>query len=93
MTMSHPSCSRIIGGNGYIDYLKELLYSKPDKKQIFGKYEFKIVDSFSEFEKLLRKKEREYELCRMVAGYAWPWVSKKNKQLKDIKIENSERIV
>ena len=83
---------RMIGGNGYIDYLKELLYSKPDKKQIFGKYEFKIVDSFSEFEKLLRKKEEEYELCRMVAGYAWPWVSKKNKQLKDIKIENSERM-
>jgi len=57
-----------------------------------GSDEFKIVDSFSEFEELLQKREKEYELCRMLAVYAWSWVSKKNKQLKDIKIEDSERM-
>ena len=57
-----------------------------------GSDEFKIVDSFSEFEELLQKREKEYELCRILAVYAWSWVSKKNKQLKDIKIEDSERM-
>lgn len=28
----------------------------------------------------------------MLAGYAWPWISQKNKQLRDIKIENFEKM-
>lgn len=83
---------RVIGGNGYIKYLKELLYSKPDKKRTFENYEFKIIDSFNKFEALLQRNEKEHGLCRMLAGYAWPWISQKNKQLRDIKIENFEKI-
>jgi len=36
--------------------------------------------------------ERKEGLSRMVAGYAWPWISKKDKSLKDISIEGISRM-
>lgn len=83
---------RVKGGNDYIAYIKQLLDGNVLQKKTFENYEFKLVDKFDEFERLLVKKEDEKGLARMVAGYAWPWISKKDKSLKDIKIENAERM-
>ena len=37
-------------------------------------------------------RESENGLTRMLAGYAWPWVSKKDRTLKDIEIQGVQRM-
>ena len=49
-------------------------------------YDFRIVDSPAELHELIREKNKEKNKARMVAGYCWKWISKKNPQLKDIVI-------
>lgn len=83
---------RVKGGNDYINYITEILNNSVSQKKNFQNYEFKLVNSFDTFENLLMEKEREKGLSRMIAGYAWPWISKKDKNLRDIHIENSLRM-
>lgn len=83
---------RVKGGNDYIEYIRGLLDNSVEKKKAFNKYEFKIVSSFGRFEELLIEKENNDKLSRMIAGYAWPWISKNDKSQKDIKIEGKERM-
>ncbi len=82
---------RVKGGDDYIQYVKDLLNAKVSKKKEFNNYEFAVINSFDHFNKLLYKQEKRYKLCRMVAGYAWKWISKKNKSAIDIKIESIEK--
>ncbi|MDL2249449.1 DUF2075 domain-containing protein [Lachnospiraceae bacterium OttesenSCG-928-J05] len=86
---------RVKGGNDYITYIQSLLQGRlngPSDKVNFENYEFYLVDSFGDFEKRLYEKEKVEGLSRMVAGYAWPWISKNDKTKKDICIEEYERM-
>lgn len=83
---------RVQGGNDYIDFVKSILLGKCSHKYVSDKYSFKMYSDFSKFEKDMYKKEAETGLSRMLAGYAWPWVSKKNQTLKDIEIQGVKRM-
>lgn len=83
---------RVQGGNTYIDFVKAALEGKCTGKYISEKYEFKIYTDFVRFESDLYAKESEYGLTRMIAGYAWPWISKNDRTLKDIEIKNVKRM-
>lgn len=76
---------RSMGGNDYIEYLYEVLSPyPPDKALTFGDYEIGLVDSPTRLYDLILDRDQKYGLSRMVAGYAWPWASKKNKAAIDI---------
>lgn len=45
----------------------------------FSGYDFRIFTNFKEMHEALTRREEEYGLSRMVAGYAWPWISKGDK--------------
>lgn len=62
--------------NNYISFVDELLHSK-SKDKIFSPrgYELFVFDSFKEMYSLLSEKEKIHGLCRMIAGYAWEWLS------------------
>lgn len=65
------------GGNEYIDYVKKIFSNNPPKNKIeFKKYDLKIFDNVNEMIEKIKERNREYGLCRNVAGYAWPWNSK-----------------
>ena len=83
---------RVKGGNGYISYINSILNNSITEKKVFEQYDFKLVNSFEKFENMLMKKENKTGLVRMVAGYAWKWISKKDKSLKDIEIEGRKRM-
>lgn len=83
---------RVLGGNGYIDFIKDVLSTKCTKKYSSDVYELKMYTDFSKFEKDMYVKEKDTGLSRMVAGYAWPWISKNDNTLKDIKIQGVERM-
>lgn len=36
---------------------------------------------------MLAEKEEVHKLCRLIAGFSWPWTSKKKKEAIDIEIE------
>lgn len=68
---------RVKGGNDYISYVKQLLSGTVKEKKIFQNYDLKIVTDFEKFNQLMYQKEKEVQLVRMAAGYAWDWIRKK----------------
>ena len=82
---------RCSGGTEYIDYVKDLLQNKVEKKADFGAYEFKLIDDIDDFEEKYREKLKTNGLTRMVAGYAWKWKSKNDATAIDIVIGNIEK--
>lgn len=82
---------RVIGGSDYINFVDNLLHCRvgilTDKFQMEG-YEFKIFDSLKKMVNEITIKEKEFGLSRMVAGFAWDWISKKDKNKFDIVIDD-----
>ena len=83
---------RVLGGNDYIDFVQSLLDGTCDKNYKSDDYDFKLYESFDNFQADMYQKNRKYKLTRMIAGYAWPWISKKDKTLKDISIQGISRM-
>ncbi len=82
---------RVLGGNDYIDFITSMLKGKCIKKYSSEKYDLKLYNDFAKFERDMYEKETQAGLSRMIAGYAWPWISKNNPALKDIEIQSVQR--
>ncbi len=83
---------RVKGGNAYVSYIDALLRGnlKTDQPLFNSKdYEFLIFDSIEDMLREIKHRDSENGLSRLIAGFAWPWISRKNKSLYDIEIENS----
>lgn len=83
---------RVQGGNDYIDFVKNMLTGACKDIYASDKYDFKIYLDFAKFESDMYEKEAESGLSRMLAGYAWPWISKSDQTLKDIEIQDIKRM-
>lgn len=68
---------RVKGGNNYIQFVDDLLHVKrvEGSKYHEENYELMVFDNFNDLYNELDKKENEFGLCRMIAGYSWPWKS------------------
>lgn len=77
---------RVAGGADYIDHVFRMLHGLPAKSTKFGDYDFRFFDDVNEMRQEIVARDRESGLARMLAGYAWKWVSKKNPKLDDIVI-------
>ena len=73
----------------YGDFLDQLLALGPQSPieipTIEG-YELRVFSNLDEMIEEIQKKDKEFGLSRLAAGYAWEWVSKTNKELFDINI-------
>lgn len=79
---------RVAGGSDYIDFIKQVLHQTwRMEKPNFSKYEFKFFDEIEEMRNLIIQKDKEHGLSRLVAGFAWPWASKRDRNAFDIEIE------
>jgi len=80
------------GGEALVDFIKKLLQIEGEsvaslkKVQIKG-YELLLFDHLSDLIHQLNIKEKQFGLCRLVAGYAWSWLSKKDPSLYDIQLD------
>ena len=84
---------RVKGGNDYVKYVDSLLNcSLSPQSQLFNskEYEFVLFDSISDLRSEIKKRDSENGLSRLIAGYSWPWISKENKALYDIEIEEEK---
>lgn len=80
------------GGNDYITFVDELLKIKRENKRIYSpeRYDILVFDSMKDMYEQLAFQEEKHGLCRLVAGYSWPWLSQKDKNAIDIKIDGVE---
>lgn len=78
---------RCSGSDDYMVWLDNALGVKIDNESYFSpkRFDFRIVDSPTELHDLIKEKNLENNKSRVVAGYCWDWVSKKNPSELDIK--------
>lgn len=81
---------RVKGGEEYINFIDGVLEGEIDSLPHFSEYDVKVFDDVAEMVSEIKEKEKMHDLCRLVAGYAWDWVSKKNKATPDIVIGNTK---
>ncbi|WP_316846510.1 DNA/RNA helicase domain-containing protein [Pedobacter psychrodurus] len=81
---------RVQGGENYIKFIDELLKVHPERLPLYQSTNYELVyfDSLAELYEELAKKEQYFGLCRMVAGFSWPYQSKNDKDAIDIEIES-----
>jgi len=82
---------RVAGGESYAKFVHALLKGSVATTQMQFKskeYEFVLFDSLKDMIAEIQKREKESGLARLIAGFAWPWRSKKNKSVTDITIED-----
>jgi len=89
LNLQLTSQMRVKGGNNYISFVDELLHTKRKVTEFFKieGYELINFDSLHDLYNELGKREKLYGLSRLVAGFSWPWLSKKDKKVIDIEIE------
>ena len=76
---------RCAGSDEYLMWLDDLLQIRPSNFKLLGKenYDFRVMDNPREMMSEIRKNNRRNK-SRMVAGYCWEWVSRKDTTKKDI---------
>jgi len=79
---------RCNGSNGYLAWLDNTLQIRETANETLDtrEYDFRILDTPAELHDLIRARNRRSNKARIVAGYCWDWISKKNPLLKDIVI-------
>lgn len=78
---------RVLAGDKYIPFVKELLRGQADESPEFGEYEFELFDDLGSMISTIKQKDEEHGLSRVIAGYAWPWNSKGPKKRHKIDID------
>lgn len=77
---------RCNGSDGYLAWLDNLLGIRQTANESIHdlNYSFKVVDSPNELRNQIEQLNMERNRARMVAGYCWPWKSKKDAKAMDI---------
>lgn len=77
---------RCNGSDGYLAWLDYVLQIRETANTSLDmdEYEFKVFDNPAELRDIIFEKNKINNKARLVAGYCWPWISKKDYNLKDI---------
>lgn len=81
-----PSQFRCNGSDGYLSWLDNTLGIRETANESLQgtNYDFRVFDSASELRDEILSKNLVNNKARLVAGYCWNWVSKRNPSLDDI---------
>ena len=77
---------RVKGGEKYISFINDLFLGKESLDGAFDNFDFQIYDDAQKLVEDIKKKDSEVGLSRLVAGFAWPWISRNNQDVFDIEI-------
>ena len=77
---------RCNGSDGYLAWLDYILQIRETANTSLDEeeYDFRVFDNPSELRDLIFQKNQINNKARLVAGYCWPWISKKDFNAKDI---------
>jgi len=87
-TLELASQFRCSGSDGYLAWLDDVLGIRTTANATLDNdaFDFRVVDSPVELHELIEERNRLINKSRVVAGYCWDWVSKKNPEAYDIVI-------
>ncbi len=80
---------RVRAGVDYVEFIRALLRgddgstTHPD----LGDYDLRLFDNLTEMRRAILDRNIEHGLSRLVAGYAWEWRSRNDKQAFDIEVD------
>ncbi|MCJ1689086.1 DUF2075 domain-containing protein [Rathayibacter sp. VKM Ac-2927] len=78
---------RVAADKDYVGYVRAVLSDEPpEHREDFGGYDLRFFDDPSELRRAVVQRDLEHGLSRLVAGYAWKWVTKTDKGAFDIVI-------
>jgi uncharacterized protein len=80
---------RVEGGNDYIEHVSRIFAGTAVGKKTFGNYRFELFDDIREMRDEITRLNNQSALARLIAGYAWKWVSKKSPATPDIHIDGT----
>ncbi|WP_062244223.1 DUF2075 domain-containing protein [Brevibacterium epidermidis] len=84
---------RIEADKDYVGYVRSILSNNPPTaREDFGEYDLRLFTDLGDMRTELKKREEEYGLSRLVAGYAWFWKSKNDKTgtVYDIELDGQQ---
>jgi DUF2075 family protein len=67
--------------------VRAVLSDTPPEPRLFAGYDLRFYDDISHMRRAIRERDNEFGLARLVAGFAWPWASKRDKDAYDIVID------
>lgn len=84
----HPlqSQMRLRASEDFVGYVRHAIAGTQQTREVFADYDLRMFDDLDEMYRELELREQEFGLCRLVAGYAWPWKSRKDPGYFDIEI-------
>lgn len=78
---------RVKGGEKYIEFINSIFGRGKNLDAQFNGFDFQIYDNVAKMVGDIKKRDEEFSLCRVVAGFAWPWVSRGKPEGTDIDID------
>lgn len=79
---------RISAKQDYVGYVRAILSDNPPQApERFDGYDLRFFSDLGGMKREILRREKESGLSRLVAGYAWPWRSKTDKNAFDIEID------
>lgn len=91
--MDLESQFRCNGSDGYLAWIDRVLQVRETANTTLegANYEFKACDTAAELRDIIYKRNRPNNRARMVAGYCWDWITKKNDPSGyDIKLDGGD---
>lgn len=70
---------RCDGGGEYTKYIEDIFNCKAEGKKTFRNYDIKLYSDPNKMIEQIIADDKQYGLCRTLAGYSWEWVSSKEK--------------
>lgn len=88
LSISLSSQMRVKGGENYIRFVDLLLSNSPRIEPWESiNYSLRLFEFLPDMIQALEDKESKYGLCRMISGYSWKWISKKDNNMPDATID------
>lgn len=78
---------RVRAGADYVGYVRAVLSDQPPSPESFPGYDLRFYDDMSQMRRAIQDRNEEVGLARLVAGFAWPWKTKRDKYAYDIEID------
>lgn len=77
---------RCNGSGAYLAWLDDVLGIRETANESFNptEFDFRVIDTASELMQMVKLRNEERNRARMVAGYCWPWKSKRDPAAMDI---------
>lgn len=88
--MALASQFRCNGSDGYLAWLDDVLQIRETANEDLEDidFDFRVMDTPFQLHQKIMEKNRLNNKARVVAGYCWKWISKKNPESKDIVIND-----